>query len=471
MTSLSNTKAKKQTKLEGIGGLRLGTDYLDVSYMFNRLSAYAPLNHRASKLIASSHIGNCEGEWCTASNNADYWNKYTSGGIVLIYAVDYDREEKYGIALGIEDQEAEMFDARDDSIYDLPHNDIKHIMTRYYGDLEKIKDSYVSTLPDWVKKAKTKNLKWHYGNGGTFVMDNGEWISGEWDGGIFMNGIWHDGIWKLGVFNGGVWKAGTWEYGTWRGGTWEGGKWIRGTWAGGKDKDGYPHMMSPDKWEIEGEIGEEFIKYFDTPLSFHAKMFNDKAPEIKLLLDYAKHGAISPTIGKRISLAFEHNTKLVISNAYIKTFSYHGTSIEFDKCVIDYAEIPESFISLSEIHGGKYRIWPASLFRCKITGGEFDIAENKIDLSLRGNEISGGFFYDSKFTGRNYKDLKGAFIKGAIFKDLSPEFNNVDRCRFDNCSISGHWNPMTISNSFIDKSCTFPSKEEGLTLINTTIEK
>ena len=98
----TKTGLKKGVKKLGIGGLEEGKDYieLDISEYTNTYKAYIPLHWEASKLIASSKIGGCEGEWCVAyQKDISYWNSYTTPAFkgVFIYIVNTKKPEKYAI--------------------------------------------------------------------------------------------------------------------------------------------------------------------------------------------------------------------------------------------------------------------------------------------------------------------------------------------------------------------------------------
>lgn len=91
--AVTKTEKKKKVKQTGIAGLKKGEDYLEFPLPESvDAVAYAPLSHEASEHIASKSIGGCEGKWCTAYHkNAQYWDKYTNKGIILIYIIGPDK--------------------------------------------------------------------------------------------------------------------------------------------------------------------------------------------------------------------------------------------------------------------------------------------------------------------------------------------------------------------------------------------
>lgn len=85
-----DTKRGKERKVKqsGIEGLTEGTDYIKLQvYSSTDAKAYIPLTYDASRYIASSAVGGCEGKWCTAyQRSSQHWFKYTvDEKCVLIY--------------------------------------------------------------------------------------------------------------------------------------------------------------------------------------------------------------------------------------------------------------------------------------------------------------------------------------------------------------------------------------------------
>ena len=91
-------RAKKAVKERGIKGLKEGKDYVEIDVQGDWVG-YIPLNHKASSIIASDKIGNCEGKWCVASPGVtDHWNRYGHHGINFIYLIS-PNGEKYALAV------------------------------------------------------------------------------------------------------------------------------------------------------------------------------------------------------------------------------------------------------------------------------------------------------------------------------------------------------------------------------------
>jgi len=253
----SKSSKKKAVKSKGIKGLAKGKDYIDVSYMFNNYYAYLPLNHKASKFIASKYIGTCTAKWCTAENNSRYWTAYVGDGIRLMYLVNSDEgadANKFAIAYLPDDimNSYEIFDENDHVVSAIPNENIISILRRYDKDLKEYGQKVEKSVPEWLERATTYRAKWSYTNGVVSWNEgrwqDGEWESGVWHKGVFENGIWRTGTWLSGewengywfdgIWRGGVWKDGLWYYGIWKGGTWEGGRWKDGVWHKGTWKDG-----------------------------------------------------------------------------------------------------------------------------------------------------------------------------------------------------------------------------------------
>nr|MDA3854773.1 BspA family leucine-rich repeat surface protein [Candidatus Woesearchaeota archaeon] len=113
LNQVSKTQKSKRVKAGGISGLKEGEDYL--VFPTDKFLGYVPLNHEASKLIASKSIGGCEGKWCTAyQKDSSYWRTYVlENNIVLIYILH--ENEKYAIAV-YPNMEMEVFDKEDRNI-------------------------------------------------------------------------------------------------------------------------------------------------------------------------------------------------------------------------------------------------------------------------------------------------------------------------------------------------------------------
>ena len=111
---LSKTGKEKAVKKSGIKGLEKGKDYLEFPTPSSNIKAYIPLNYEASRLIASSRIGSCEGKWCTAYQKTDeHWKKYLRRGAVFIYIIA--PETKYAVAT-YPNSKFEVYDITDKKI-------------------------------------------------------------------------------------------------------------------------------------------------------------------------------------------------------------------------------------------------------------------------------------------------------------------------------------------------------------------
>ena len=159
---LSKTGKEKAVKKSGIKGLEEGKDYLEFPMPDPKIKAYIPLNYEASKLIASTKVGPCEGKWCTAYQKTDeHWKKYSKLDIILIYIIT--PETKYAIAAYTNSRLLlEIFDATDNalSVETLSSRlgiNIKTLIQQNLGLIEKAKESIVETST-FRKKARPKYL-------------------------------------------------------------------------------------------------------------------------------------------------------------------------------------------------------------------------------------------------------------------------------------------------------------------------
>jgi len=71
----------KASAKKGITGLKEKIDFLNFGTIEDKFGnlyrGYIPLNYKASKVIASKRVADCEGKWCTAyQKDASYWKKY-----------------------------------------------------------------------------------------------------------------------------------------------------------------------------------------------------------------------------------------------------------------------------------------------------------------------------------------------------------------------------------------------------------
>jgi hypothetical protein len=119
ITVISKTAKKKAVRTTGIKGLEEGTDYF-ICYNKGGIIGYIPHDYEASKLIASRHVGEVEGKWCTAyQKDSQYWNQYVgSEENILVYFVNYGRTYAFNkAALRIINRKRyEIWDEADDKL-------------------------------------------------------------------------------------------------------------------------------------------------------------------------------------------------------------------------------------------------------------------------------------------------------------------------------------------------------------------
>jgi len=155
----SKTALKKAVKKAGIEGLEEGEDYieLDISKYTNTYRAYIPLHWEASKLIASSKIGGCEGKWCTAyQKNSSFWKEHTIiDNAVLIYVVNTNKPEKYVIKYYLEFSEIVIWDSNDNKMDLKSFEEITHITASIFHN-------YFSIFQKAIRKIKDNNSKIYY---------------------------------------------------------------------------------------------------------------------------------------------------------------------------------------------------------------------------------------------------------------------------------------------------------------------
>jgi hypothetical protein len=288
---LSSTITKSSAK-HGISGLTLGKDYLKINVKDENCKAYIPLNHKASKIIASSYLGGCTGKWCTAQNDDTYWEKYiqdTKGILVYILNENLDennKNRKQAIFFYPNKENIERFDINDSSISKVfSESEIKKFI---FSNWEKIREKFPEQK-NWIEKAiiinaqyqieQNQSVTWKGGTWEDGFWEDGVWENGTWKGGFWEDGVWENGTWDLGIWEDGTWKGGTWKGGTWKGGTWEDGFWEDGVWENGTWKGGF--IYDPEKignfeknWKWKGI-------YVYSPIS-PKKYFAKKKENIKI---------------------------------------------------------------------------------------------------------------------------------------------------------------------------------------------
>jgi len=138
------TRSKEK---QGLQGLTKNKDYIEIPLPDKDFKAYIPLNHKASRIIASNRVGGCEGKWCTAQNTSDHWDQYIErvGGI-LVYIVDstveqkYSRLEKVAIFFYPDKKARQQFDINDDSIPETAIDFDREIVDFVHKNWDKIKE-------------------------------------------------------------------------------------------------------------------------------------------------------------------------------------------------------------------------------------------------------------------------------------------------------------------------------------------
>jgi len=230
----SKTQKKKSVKISGIKGLKEGEDYIQLKGLPDDTQGYIPLNYEASKFIASRYVGGIEGRWCTAyQKTREYWEKYTSENIILIYLIN--NNTKYAIAVYPNNKTHKIYDSDDNKISYIPGIDINRdiLNKRNISIFEKIRRE-VEDYKHWIHKAEiSRDARFEIDKTNQVIWYKGTWVDGVWERGTWINGIWFDGYWAKGAWKNGIWRGGTWEKGTWEDGTWEKGIWYGGTWKDG----------------------------------------------------------------------------------------------------------------------------------------------------------------------------------------------------------------------------------------------
>lgn len=99
MDTDSKTHTKNKIKAKGLEGLSSPKDY-ETIYKNGSILAVMPKSWKASKLIASTYIGDKEGKWCTAyQKDQSFWNiyNYDNNGF-LIYVIDFNKKDKIALS-------------------------------------------------------------------------------------------------------------------------------------------------------------------------------------------------------------------------------------------------------------------------------------------------------------------------------------------------------------------------------------
>jgi len=115
MDKVSKTAKKAAVKSSGISGLKEGKDYIEVNTGNQEVKGYIPLEHDASKLIASPNVGcSVEGKWCVAMNDPQWWNTYSDRGQTLFYFITGDT--KYAVVLDSNNTVSECRNSKNESM-------------------------------------------------------------------------------------------------------------------------------------------------------------------------------------------------------------------------------------------------------------------------------------------------------------------------------------------------------------------
>lgn len=82
------TKSNSEAKNKGLDGLIKGKDFLEFATGKQNVKAYIPLNHKASKSIASKKVCSVEGKWCVAANDPKEWNNFKRDATIIMFIID-----------------------------------------------------------------------------------------------------------------------------------------------------------------------------------------------------------------------------------------------------------------------------------------------------------------------------------------------------------------------------------------------
>ena len=156
---LSKTGKEKAVKKSGIKGLEKGKDYLEFPTPSSNIKAYIPLNYEASRLIASTKVGPCEGKWCTAYQKTDeHWNEYSTQGIIFIYIIT--PKTKYAITVAV-DNELEIYDATDKTLsVEALNNRLKIDIETLIQQNRALTEQARSYIAEMLARKKRENLKY-----------------------------------------------------------------------------------------------------------------------------------------------------------------------------------------------------------------------------------------------------------------------------------------------------------------------
>lgn len=468
LDTVSKTRLEKQVKQHGVSGLREGKDYVDCTFMYDKHNygcwAYAPLNHHASRLIASDKVGSVTGRWCTAENNDYHWSLYTRGGIVLIYLIWKHDGDKLAIAIN-PDGDIEVFDAEDVSLsHEQLGTEHKDILGKYLSFIDEHIRAKIEVLPpEWFTKANPKNAKWHWSerNPNHFIMDSGEWTNGIFQAGtierdVIFSGGEFQGQTFNGKFNGGIFSSGVFS------GQWFDGEWSTKhfpQWVHGTDAGGYEWLVPPTLWHlasslindipkhffIDEDLLQEIIKEHPTMCDAIVKACNDKKM-------YAIRG------GMRL---IKDGVYYEISNAIVDGFNdQEGYNIRFNGCEIHECTSEVRYVYCTFLGGIYKNIWDSVLDKCTIRKGFFYLVAHSKPWMNHDNTILGGTFISQY--GDQFKVNIPGTIRNADFENLTIMSNELIGCKFYHCLIDDNNGKTELKNCKLDfETKMYNTKEDN----------
>ena len=175
----SKTGLKKAVKKAGIKGLEEGEDYieLDISKYTKEYKAYVPLHWEASKLLASSKIGRCEGKWCTAyQKDRSHWVHHTEiDNAVLIYLINVKKPEKYAIKYYVDSSGIWIWDSNDNRINPYSFEERTHLTIPIFHTYSSILNKALQKIKENKPKIYYRTYK-DYLEGKKYVEDRGTLI-------------------------------------------------------------------------------------------------------------------------------------------------------------------------------------------------------------------------------------------------------------------------------------------------------
>lgn len=273
-------KVTKSSARKGIKGLTKDKDFIEIPLKSQNSIAYIPLNYEASKVIASSRVGECEGKWCTAyQKDKSYWKNYIEQDFgILVYEINYnildEKNKKQAIYFYSDKRYTSEFNSLDNNIKEIENE--REIKYYVFKNWDNIRQKIEKNIPHWIYAAKIdrENSKFSILSNGTFewyngIWENGSWKNGTWNDGAWKDGIWENGYWKNGTWYNGIWYDGVWENGVhlggfWKDGIWKEGKWHKGIWRKGIWYNGF---WEEGLWEDGSIISKKFKKTINSKIN------------------------------------------------------------------------------------------------------------------------------------------------------------------------------------------------------------